>query len=504
MLDFLINLETGQGECNKCHKIAKFEEWVDILEPDNGAETAKASTKRPAQKRHAKQKDVSQPKVFLPVKRVKKIEKPTDEMSFEKWRDLIKVKFPGLVFPAEVAASVVAQILITEITNPFALVLVDVPSSGKTITLNFFDDIDGISYSTDKFTPASFVSNATNVPKEKLPEIDLLPRIRYKTLLIRDLATMFSKNEDALNESLGLLTRVLDGEGLNTDSGVHGQRHYSGDYVFMMLAASTPIQPRVWKVMGSIGSRLFFINMGTAEKSEAELVEQITTLSPKEKERACREATRNFLHTLWHQNPDGITWDRTKDKDAYKLIIARCAKLLAKLRGIVHVWEKKSTDSSGHQIAVMEYQPPVIEKPDRINQLFYNLSRGHAVISGRLHIESDDLRLPIELAIDSAPTGRAKLLRGLLAKNGTMKTSEVETCLQCSKPTALKEMETLKILGIAQLSGESDGFVGEPERKIHLSEEFAWFLSEECWAIRGLKPLPPTNPETKDIGLDFF
>src|SRR3989344_6689571 len=211
--------------------------------------------------------------------RVVKVKRPDHEVSFESWRDTIKKNFPEMVFPAEVAASVVAQLLITEITNPFALVLVDVPSSGKTITINFFDGIEGISYATDKFTPASFISNATNVKKEALPEIDLLPRIRYKILLIRDLATLFSKNEDSLNESLGLLTRVLDGEGLSTDSGVHGQRHYSGDYLFMMLAASTPIQPRGWKVMGSIGSRLFFLHMRSREKTETELAEQITTLS---------------------------------------------------------------------------------------------------------------------------------------------------------------------------------------------------------------------------------
>ncbi len=497
---FHIDQSTGRGECVKCHKIAEFEVWLEAFGIGIRDEKEESkSHKKQSFKKLADEGNVIQ-EPDIPIERVRKVEKPSKEVSFEEWRRIIKENFPDFVFPAEVAISVVAQILITEITNPFALVLVDVPSSGKTITINFFDGIEGISYATDKFTPASFVSNASNVKKEALPEVDLLPRIRYKVLLIRDLATLFSKNEDSLNEALGLLTRVLDGEGLSTDSGVHGQRQYSGDYLFMMLAASTPIQPRVWKVMGSIGSRLFFLNMRSREKTEAELVEQITTLSPKEKEGVCKEATRNFLHTLWHKHSDGIVWDKSKDESELMLIIARCAKLLAKLRGVIHVYEKKS--QSGE--VSYEYRPPVIENPDRIIQLFYNLCRGHAVVCGRKQISSDNLSLIIELAIDGAPTARAKLFRGLLVNNGLMKTSDVKKCLFCSAPTAHKEMETLEILGIASVTAESDGSVGEPEKRIKLRDEFKWFLSDECRALRGVPPLPPTyskNMTDTDTGM---
>jgi len=162
--------------------------------------------------------------------------------------------------------SIISQILIKEISNPFALVLVDVPSSGKTIAINFFDRIPELTYATDKFTPASFVSNASNVKKEDLKNIDLLPKLKYKMFLIRDLATIFSKRDDDLNECLGILTRVLDGEGLNTDTGVHGQRQYVGEYLFMILGASTPLPRKVWKMMGSLGSRLFFLNLGSKKK----------------------------------------------------------------------------------------------------------------------------------------------------------------------------------------------------------------------------------------------
>lgn len=420
--------------------------------------------------------------------RIKKFDKIEKEVSFEEWQETIKNNFPELLFAAEIGLSIISQILIKDITNPFALVLVDVPSAGKTIVINFFSDIEHLTYASDKFTPASFVSNASNVKKEKLKEIDLLPRLKYKMLLLRDLSTLFSKRDDDLNECLGLLTRVLDGEGLNTDSGVHGQRQYVGEYLFMIFAGSTPIQPRVWKMMGSLGSRLFFLNMGAREKSDQELAEQITNLAYKEKEKVCRTATKNFLYTLWHKHPEGVVWDKTQDKMEEKIIIVHCAKLLAKLRGVINIFQESSYIETEEK--KYSYAMPIIEKPDRINQLFYNLCRGHALVCGRSQINREDLKLIIELSIDSCSTIRAKLFRELINNNGTMKTSDVMNVLNCSRPTALKEMETLRILGVCHTTQESYGQIGGKEKELILLKEFEWFLGDECKQIRGVALAP--------------
>src|SRR5580704_13245946 len=101
------------------------------------------------------------------VAKLQPLPKPVD---FNEWRDVVRENFPALVKPAEICASVVAQLLLNDVTNPFALALVDVPSSGKTITLNFFD-VPELIYSTDDFTPASFVSQASNVQRDELGKI---------------------------------------------------------------------------------------------------------------------------------------------------------------------------------------------------------------------------------------------------------------------------------------------------------------------------------------------
>ncbi|MDO8557277.1 MAG: hypothetical protein Q7R98_02325 [Candidatus Jorgensenbacteria bacterium] len=493
---FNINQVTGQGTCYDCGKTAEFSEIIkkfgfqdEIGESEDGVVERATRSKTNKLSRNEPVETIS----FDNIERIRKVEKPDKEIGFDEWLKVINSNFPDLLFPAEVGLSIISQLLIKDITNPFALVLVDVPSAGKTITINFFAEVEGITYASDKFTPASFVSNATNVKKADLKNIDLLPRLRYKMFLLRDLSTLFSKRDDDLNECLGLLTRVLDGEGLNTDSGVHGQRQYVGEYLFMVLAGSTPIPPRVWKMMGSLGSRLFFLNIRSKDKSEIELADQLTTLAYKEKEKICRVATKGFIQTLWNKHKDGIDWDKIADKQEYKLIIGRSAKLLARLRGVINVWKDRSQDGE-----VYEHTVPVIEKPDRINQLFYNLCRGHALVCGRAQINQDDLKLIAELAIDSAPTIRAKLFRKLLDNGGEMKTDHVMAVLNCSRPTAHKEMEALKILGVCTITQESYGQVGEPEKTIYLADDLGWFLSDECKKIRGMS-LPTTQHTLSDL-----
>lgn len=418
--------------------------------------------------------------------RIKKVEKPVRPVSFEEWRATIKENFPDLLLAAEIGVSTISQLLIKDITNPFAVVLVDVPAAGKTIAVNFFSEIDGLTYATDKFTPAAFVSNAANVEKKKLKDIDLLPRLQYKMFLVRDMGTIFSKRDDDLQESMGLLTRILDGEGLNTESGVHGERHYVGEYLFMMLAASTPLPPKVWKLMGNLGSRLFFYNTNAHVKSEDELMQQVLGSTHKQKEMLCRDITEQFLQTLWFDYQNGIEWDRASDDKSVVRIIARCALLLSRLRGVLNVYKDRDVQDGTEYV----HTYPLIEMPNRINQLFYNVARGHALAARRTQINFDDLKPIVEIAFDSTVSSRSTLFRNLIERGGTMSTYEVQLVLDQSKTTALKEMETLRLLKVCYKTQDSYGEVGEPETEIHLTKDLEWFLSDECKRIRGV-PLPP-------------
>lgn len=402
------------------------------------------------------------------VHRVAQVNAPSRAVGLDEWRDLLRRTFPVLARPAEVCGSVFAQLLINDISNPFPLVLVDKPSSGKTIVLNMFTGIEQLDYPTDSFTPASLVSHASNVKRKDLKQVDLLPRIRYKVMIVRDLASFFCAKDEELRKALGLLTRVFDGEGLQIDSGVHGQRGYKGDYLFMMLAGSTPIPERAFRLMGHMGARLLFMSIDAPEKSNDELAEQNRGQDHKVKEREAAAFTADLLRGLWSRHPRGIDWDRSADPRECLMVIARCSKLLANLRGTVSIHETTG-----------EVTTDVIEAPDRLNTLLYNLARGHAVLAGRCHLAPDDLGPVLEVTLCSAPRSRVRLMRALMQPGGSLSTSAVETALGCSNPTALKEMEIFCALGVGTL-GSCDPVNGRPEKRVSLSKAFEWFASDEC------------------------
>lgn len=400
---------------------------------------------------------------------------PGTKIEIEEWRGILNDNFPDLAFAAEAGLSVMGQLLIEDIKNPFALVYVDVPSSGKTVTLNFFSTLKELVFTADDFSPASFVSHAANKNKSTLEKIDLLPKIRYKALMVRDMAPIFAKRDEDVQAMLGILIRVLDGEGFESASGVHGKRGYVGDYLFMLLSASTPIRPRIWKVMGNLGSRLFFFNINGIEKDEIELANQLKT-SCRDKEIICREATENFIKTLWNKYHQGVYWDKEKDDIKLTQIIGRLARILAKLRSPINIWE----DSAGKE--KYNHTQIATEMPDRLNQLLYNLTRGHALICGRENIGQDDLAMTIRVALDSALPNRSKIFKHLINKNGTLATSDVMDVLKCSRPTALKLMQEMILLELVDTNDNLDDeshYPGKPEQKIILKDKYSWFISDE-------------------------
>ena len=468
-------IKSLQGKAKSITQI-KFpaHDITDYIKSFSTSDEAKRAIEKLIEQAKEREKGEAKPASAAVVEppRVAKVEPPQTPITLTEWRDVIAKNFPALASPAEICLSVEAQLLLNDVVNPFALALVDVPASGKTITLNFFKNPEELAYTTDYFSAAAFVSHATNVRREELANVDLLPRIRFKTAIVRELNSILGAKEDDLIKSLGILTRVLDGEGLQTDSGVHGRRGYSGDYTFMLLAGTTPIQPRVFKVMGNFGSRLFFLSLRSPDVDNKELIALNRGKDRKCKENECRKITENFLCTLWSAHPQGVDWDKGGDTDDCLEVIANCARLLASLRGAINVFY------TGDGAEKLSHTVPVIEKPHRINCLFANLARAHALICGRRQLADEDLWPVLEITFDSAPPSRAKIFRHLIKKDGTLKTSDVVDLLRCSSPTARKEMEALSVLGVVHKIDVANTTI------ITLAESFSWFTSEECSSLR--------------------
>jgi hypothetical protein len=419
------------------------------------------------------------------VREIVKVQNPDKELTKTEWDEIIQDNFPELWLVADMCLTAVAQLLLNDVVNPFGLVLVDRPSSGKTIVLNFFSNLHELIFADDRFTPASFVSHAANRKASELDSIDMLPKIKDKVLVVRDLAPIFSQRVDDLDKNVGLLTRVFDGEGLKVSSGLHGQRGYEGTYMFTFLAASTPLDPRIWKTMSKMGSRLFFVNVGSKEKAEGKLADQL--IEPvRDKEEVCREATANLIRTLWIKHQKGIDWNHKASKRKILLRIGRMAKLLARFRGAVVVWHDNTPTMfrDDERDKKLDYKVPLTEQPDRINQILYNCARGHAVMRGRSKLKFEDLEGVMKLVLESVPFERARLFKYLIKNNGQLNSQNVQNFLRCTRPTALKEMRTLTLLGLVEESREWENYKSTNIEitYIKLLEEFDWlFKVKQKW-----------------------
>jgi len=387
---------------------------------------------------------------------------PTKTIQFDEWRGVLVDNFPDLTLATEIGLSVIAQLLIKDIQNPFGLIYVDVPSSGKTTLLGFFSDLDGVTLQVDNFTPASFVSHSAKKKESELGKIDLLPRIRYRTLILPDLAPVFSKREDDRNMLLGILTRVMDGRGLETNSGVHGSRGYRGEYPFMLLGASTPISNAVWRSMGNLGQRLFFLKIRSAEKTTTALANQLRN-PVREKERSCKEATGDFIKTLWESHPKGIEWETGNEDQTLLESIGIVASMLAMSRG--------TTQEQGDQITSM------CERPDRINQWLYNLARGHAIIQARDKINWADIGVILRVAIDSMPNNRSICLLEAIKNNGKIGIEALMKASGYSKPYTLKIAKEMVALGILEEIRVKNDDPGRPSKTFIIPNKLSWLYS---------------------------
>jgi len=149
--------------------------------------------------------------------------------TIEEVKSVVLTNFPDVWNEAKACMSVIATLLLEDLSDPTGLNLIGSPSSKKTTVLDFFYNLEGITFNTDNFTPKSFVSHA-NIKKEELEEIDLLPKIKDRCMIIPELAPIFGKRKEDLVENMSILTRVFDGRGLWTDSGSKGHRGYGGEY----------------------------------------------------------------------------------------------------------------------------------------------------------------------------------------------------------------------------------------------------------------------------------
>ena len=419
-------------------------------------------------------------------------------ISYEEWQNILLKKyfnlqktvqetFPELSQPLEFALSIKLILNIFDITLPFAGIILGPPSSLKTLAVEVFRNLDNIFFS-DKFSAKSFVSHNSSVSKKDLKEIDLLPKIKNKCFLTPELAPLFATREEDLKETLGIITRILDGHGYESDTGAQGHRGYNEDIMFTWIGVAVEIQRKIHKLLGTLGPKLFFYRISNNKKKDDEdYLEQLKNTSEFNKKKRRIEETLVDYTSWFEQCPkfildensglNKIKWTSDDNNDEALKIIIKLSKLLSKFRGVVPTWETSNTQGSDYA-----FETPIIEEPDRAMTQLYNLARGHALSQGRTYITLDDIPLIIKVVLSTAPRDRVILFDKLLENNGILDSVKIRDSLYISKPTVLRTMTEFVALGLANdinLDSEDNAV-----RQIQLKGEFEWFQSEEFKKLR--------------------
>jgi hypothetical protein len=382
----------------------------------------------------------------------------------------VKEHFPELWPAVDVGLSVCASLLLADNVNPVAVVYVGPPSSGKTTIVNMFAD-HPLTYVSDKFTPASFVSSAANVSSEQLAKIDLLPRIKHKVLITPELAPVFRGKEEVLIDRFSTLTRVLDGQGFMTDSGTHGQRGYRGDYLFSWLGCTTPLDGKVWRIMAQLGSRLFFLQLDQQEEQQgmegmlAQLTASSEGLPYNERLTACKTVIHRLLSALFDgQELRGIEWDKEQDTPEVQNGLMLLAVFIAHMR---------SGPTSENEEQVVEKESPM-----RAYAILQNIARGHALAYGRTQLIPADLIPVAQVALSTVPYDYGQVFRALV-QHKELTVAQVKDVLGLkAEETAHKVMRGLERLKIVIWKQSGKGKTSF----IYFTAEWEWCLASE-WQV---------------------
>jgi hypothetical protein len=365
--------------------------------------------------------------------------------------DVVKVierDFPGLTTTLEVGLSVVETLRLEDLSNPVGVNYEGPPSSEKTTAISIIDGIPEITFMSDNFTPASFVSHSASATEEELELIDLLPKIKNRAFLVPELAPLFGKRKEDLIENLSILTRIFDGEGLETDSGSKGHRGYKGDYLFTWIGATTPLPSHVWNVMGKLGQRFFFLKIPPKNKTDESLLSVITDDDYRKKIKRCKAIVHDLLkkHFGRDKKPFAVKWDKQKDdKDVYKFIV-QLAKFVSRLRAPIEIYSERLDEKEEFQ-----YQMAIKEEPERAINLLYAFARGHALLHERNYVTKDDAWIVALLALSSCPYERYRLLDLFENKKYTFDVETAAKVIDCSERHARRIMKIMEVLKLGKV-----------------------------------------------------
>ena len=317
-------------------------------------------------------------------------------------------------------------------TLPVWLIIIGNPSSGKTDTVlackNLREQVLYVDTLTDNAFGSGFVDDKQH-PKYRQKNRDLLGELeeKNKTLIIKDLTTLFSLRDDKLRKILGELTSIYDGS-YSKWTGTIGQIKY--EVKFPILACITPaVLRKHHNHMSQIGGRFLMFHLMPLSEKEQEDGFDMTWNEPQRRTHRAKVEREIMAHIeQLFTEPAELQRESILVKDT----INRLAQLLARGRG-TPITERAETGT-------YEIVGTQVEEPWRVLNQLRSLSRALALVHGRLSVSDHELELLRRVVFSSIPPDRAQVLMLFSEYPGGM---SVE---QCAERMQFGERQTGNIL----------------------------------------------------------
>jgi Mn-dependent DtxR family transcriptional regulator len=385
----------------------------------------------------------------------------------QRLRQVVKDNIPQSWEALECVMTSKGILHIKDISLPLLLIIVGNPSTWKTVGISMLRRWPN-TYYIDDFNPASFVSHASVEDEQQLEAIDMIRDMKDRLTMIPELAPLFMKHEEKLSDSLKNIVRLADGEGLQTHSGLHGLRGVDEPLMFSLVGATVEVPNRVYKVLSSLGPKLYFFRTKFEQATKQQLKSNLQGLIYELKVRNIKDALFDYLKwlevcplmvdlvnipskdtgidadnnntttTVVPARRRVIEWNQSKDEPEAIEMLADLALLLAKIRTNTYAYEAKSKDArltavggedsdtqqqqdiDGEFTSGVSYEytfeQPIEEHASRASVVLYNIAKAHAFeLHGRNYITlAEDLPIVVKITLSSANRNRVSVLRHMI------------------------------------------------------------------------------------------
>lgn len=385
---------------------------------------------------------------------------------FDIMRNIIKEQTPDAWESIELVLTVKGIQHIRNITLPLIMIQINNPGEWKTFGM---DSIKGFpnTIEKDKISGKSWVTHAAKDDPSELESIDLIREMKDSLFLIPELAPIFMQREDVLVDALSTLIRLADGNGLLTHSGLYGNRGIHGKLMFTMIGAVVQTPPHFHRLLSGLGSKMYFFTSNSKPTTKQDLLDEMDLDDFGVRKELVHDSVISYLSWLevcpllteiddHLKNKSGveeaavtddeekdksqsqqvprmvkrvIPWNKKRDDQNVKDMIANLALFLAKVRGSALAYQSKvmmslddpeakdKTDagsSSGYQYEYA-HSKPIIEKPKRASTVLRNIAIAHGFeLYGRDYITPEDLPILVKIVLSSANSERINVVKALL------------------------------------------------------------------------------------------